>query len=157
VGDPSRSAIDHFLATFCASSARPTHVQGGSRAAAPQPYVYWRLTTPVAYIIGLYANVANGGILDNPRHPGHRPQTDWLVEQLRDVRHRNKDNTPRKAVLLAVHYPPYSGATNFAQRGDPTLGLMKRLTATGIMALPSALTSRSRLPVCWSRHFRRAV
>jgi hypothetical protein len=28
----------------------------------------------------------------------------------------------RKAVLLTVHYPPYSGATNFKVRGDPSKG-----------------------------------
>ena len=46
----------------------------------------------------------------------------WLVEQLRDVRRRNAARTQPRAVLLAVHYPPFSGAANFAQRGDPTLG-----------------------------------
>jgi hypothetical protein len=28
----------------------------------------------------------------------------------------------RKALIIAVHYPPYSGASNFKQRGDPALG-----------------------------------
>ncbi len=28
-----------------------------------EPYVYWRFDTPLAYIIGLYTNVVNGGML----------------------------------------------------------------------------------------------
>lgn len=87
-----------------------------------QPYVYWRLDTPLAYIIGLYSNIANGGILDDPTKHPKGPQYQWLVEQLKHVKEENASNTPRKAVLLAVHYPPYSGATNFDKRGDPTQG-----------------------------------
>lgn len=44
------------------------------------------------------------------------------MAQLQDVRQKNVQHAPRKAILLAVHYPPYSGAANFVQRGDPTLG-----------------------------------
>jgi hypothetical protein len=112
------SAIQHFLATFCATTGSRGTTQ---RPPVPQPYVYWRLTTPFAYIISLYANIANGGVLDDPADPVHTPQYDWLVAQLRDVKTRNTKNTPPKAVLLAVHYPPYSGASNFAQRGNPAL------------------------------------
>jgi hypothetical protein len=116
------SAIQQFLATFCAPTGRGARGAGTTpRQPLPQPYVYWRLNTPFAYIIGLYANIANGGVLDDPADPRQRPQYDWLVAQLRAVQARNSKNTPPKAVLLAVHYPPYSGAANFVQRGDPTL------------------------------------
>jgi len=33
-----------------------------------------------------------------------------------------KEAADGKALLLAVHYPPYSAAANFVERGDPTLG-----------------------------------
>lgn len=124
--DPAASAIDHFLANFRAArrgSSPDNSVD--SRPAMTQPYVYWRLDTPLAYVIGLYSNVANGGILDDPHHAGSHPHYDWLVAQLRDIRQRNDRRAARKVVLLAVHYPPYSGAANFARRGDPTQALMK--------------------------------
>jgi hypothetical protein len=84
-----------------------------------QPYVYWRLDTPLAYIVGLYSNIANGGVLDDPTaYPvfTNGPQYQWLVGELKAVAAANSQNSPKKAVLLAVHYPPYSGATNFNVR-----------------------------------------
>lgn len=117
------SAIHHFLLNFCSPqrTLSPDNQTDG-RLAMNQPYVYWRLDTPLAYIIGLYSNIANGGILDDPtRHP-KGPQYQWLVEQLKQVKEENVSNPARKAVLLAMHYPPYSGAANFKERGDPTLG-----------------------------------
>jgi hypothetical protein len=118
-----KSAIDHFLANFCAASMAPSPDNTtDQRPAMPQPYVYWRLSTPLAQIIGLYANIANGGLLDDPANPDSTPQYHWLVAQLRHARQKNLGATPRKAIVLAVHYPPYSGTANFTQRGDPTLG-----------------------------------
>jgi hypothetical protein len=112
-----KSPIQHFLKNFCDSrrtlspddqtSGRPTMVQ---------PYVYWRLRTPVANIVALYANVLNGGQLDDP-DSSQTPQYDWLVETLKTLR-KEADG---RAVLLAIHYPPYSAATNFPQRGEPNL------------------------------------
>jgi hypothetical protein len=135
--DPEESAIDHFLANFCAAPVpAPAPAAGGqpmlSRPTSPdnrtdarpamiQPHVYWRLSTPLAYVIGLYTNVANGGILDDPSNRGQQPQYDWFVEQLQHIKAKNASNSPRKAVLVALHYPPYSGTTNFMERGDPTV------------------------------------
>jgi hypothetical protein len=42
----------------------------------------------------------------------------WLVKTLKEI----KDAANGKVVFLALHYPPYSGAANFAERGDPNLG-----------------------------------
>lgn len=117
-----KSAIDHFLLNFCAKDKGKSQDNDvDNRPAMAQPYVYWRLSTPFAYIIGLYSNIANGGMLDDPAQ-SDAPQYRWLVAQLADIKQWNAHNTPPKAILLAVHYPPYSGTTNFAQRGDPTLG-----------------------------------
>jgi Calcineurin-like phosphoesterase len=118
----AESAIDHFLLNFCAAvrNISPDNTTD-KRPAMIQPYVYWRLSTPLAYVIGLYSNIANSGILDDPAQ-SRDLQYQWLVAQLQDVKKRNASRTQRKAVLLAVHYPPYSGTANFVQRGDPTLG-----------------------------------
>jgi acid phosphatase type 7 len=119
----SKSAIDHFFTNFCATSAAVSPDNNtDTRGAMMQPYIYWCLSTPVAYIIGLYSNIANGGILDDPFGRDDGPQYQWLVSELRDMRTKNSHRTQRKAIVLAVHYPPYSGASNFVQRGDPGLG-----------------------------------
>ena len=100
-----------------------------------QPYPYWRLSTPYAYILGLYSNIANGGILDDPSQPEQQPQYRWLVAQLADMKRRNARRKQRKAILLAVHYPPFSGASNFDQRGEPTLGPTNATSARPLAAV----------------------
>ena len=121
--DPAKSPIHHYLRNFCANTLEVSpDNRTDQRPAMIQPYIYWRLDTPLAIILGLYANVANGGILDNPHDPETRPQYDWLVSELKDIRKRGKEKGKRRAVLIAVHYPPYSGAANFERRGNPRLG-----------------------------------
>ena len=61
-----------------------------------QPYVYWTLNTPFATIVGLYSNV--DGTLDAR---GTSEQFPWFQEQIK--------NAPKnKALIVAVHHPPYS-------------------------------------------------
>jgi hypothetical protein len=115
---PEKSAIRHFLRNFCDSARRAspddrTH----GRLTMIQPYPYWLFKTPLAYIVGLYTNDINAGQLDDPAG-GERPQYDWLVQTLRTIRKLKDD----RAVFVAVHYPPYSAAANFRERGDPNLG-----------------------------------
>jgi hypothetical protein len=117
-GPMRKSAIHHFLKNFCGlDDGDPPDNSSSSRAPVSQPYPYWLLETPLAYFVGLYTNVNNAGQLDDPKEDG-RPQYDWLVRTLGDIR----EAADGKAVLLAVHYPPYSAAANFLERGDPNLG-----------------------------------
>jgi hypothetical protein len=117
-GRAPKSAIHHFLKNFCGLvDGDPPDNRSSSRPPMAQPYPYWLLQTPLAYFLGLYANVNNAGQLDNPEEDG-QPQYDWLVRTLADI----KSGADGKAVLLAVHYPPYSAAANFLERGDPNLG-----------------------------------
>jgi hypothetical protein len=113
-----KSAIHHFLKNFCDSkrTLSPDNATSG-RATMVQPYPHWLLRTPLAYVIGLYTNDINGGQLDDPAG-GNRPKYDWLVETLKALRKK----ADGRAVFIAVHYPPYSAAVNFLQRGDPNLG-----------------------------------
>jgi len=127
--DGKSSPVTDYLDAFCADpSTWPQPWTGNTTDARPamiQPYAYWRFDTPLAYIVGLYSNIANGGILDDPTaYPifTNGPQYQWLVGELKAVAAANSGNSPKKAVLLAVHYPPYSGATNFNVRGDPSQG-----------------------------------
>jgi hypothetical protein len=141
-GPTRKSAIHHFLKNFCgmADGEAPDN-QASDRPATAQPYAYWVLQTPLAWFIGLYSNVNNAGQLDNPQDDA-RPQFDWLVRTLKKVRRAGAS----KAVLLVVHYPPYSAAADFVERGDPNLGPTprpagKRLEPLGMLLQEAFLAS----------------
>ncbi len=136
--DNPKTALTHFFKNFCsygiARGSKSPDNAVDNRPAMIQPYIYWRLETEQASIVGLYTNVANGGILDDPtstlslddpNYEQRAPQYRWLVRQLKDIRARNdarqKQGQEPKAVLLTVHYPPYSYTANFGVRGDPKL------------------------------------
>jgi hypothetical protein len=127
--DGKSTPITNYQDAFCAAPLKwPARWKGNTtdkRPAMIQPYVYWRFDTPLAYIVGLYSNIVNGGMLDDPTAYPHftkGPQYQWLVAELKAIAVANRKNSPKKAVLLAVHYPPYSGAANFGVRGDPAQG-----------------------------------
>jgi acid phosphatase type 7 len=113
-----KSAIVHFLQNFCGSKreASPDN-RTDKRLTMIQPYPYWLFETSVAYFVGLYTNDINGGQLDDPMGTANL-QYQWLVKTLKKI----KDAANGKVVFLALHYPPYSGAADFAERGDPNLG-----------------------------------
>jgi hypothetical protein len=114
----SKSGITHFQENFCdPNRGRSPDNTTDRRKAMCQPYPYWRLETPITTIIGLYTNDINGGQLDDPMSDDNR-QYRWLVKTLAEIKQR----TERKALVLALHYPPYSGGANFRERGDPNLG-----------------------------------
>jgi hypothetical protein len=120
------AALKDFFKFFCADSVEPP-TGSEHRRQMIQPYIYWSLDTPYAYIIGLYSNIANGGILDKPKdftttNFTKGPQYRWLVKELATAGKLKQPNGKKKAVLLTVHYPPYSGATNFNVRGDQSQG-----------------------------------
>jgi hypothetical protein len=68
--------------------------------------------------VGLCTNDVNAGQLDDPES-NETPQFNWLVETLKEIRKEDR------AVFLAIHYPPFSGASNFPERGNPNLGPTK--------------------------------
>jgi Calcineurin-like phosphoesterase len=117
-----KSGILHFQENFCdphrGQSADNTT---DHRKAMCQPYPYWRLETPITTVIGLYTNDINGGQFDDPMTEDN-PQYRWLIKTLIEIKQR----TERKALAIALHYPPYSGGANFRERGDPNLGPTQR-------------------------------
>jgi hypothetical protein len=124
--DPPDTEISHFKQNICAavSALSPDNQADPARLESTVPYPYWRLDTPLAWIIGLYTNVSNGGVLDDPdkyTDPTEGKQYKWLVEQLTWCKAQNASGTPR-AILLALHYPPYNGTLDFHQRGNPKFG-----------------------------------
>jgi hypothetical protein len=117
--DQGKSAIDHFMENFCTSDRDLSSDDQNSspRKTMIQPYPYWVFRTPLAYFVCLYANDINGGQLDDPESDA-TPQFNWLVDTLKMIR---KEDGGRP-VFLAIHYPPFSGGSNFPERGNPNLG-----------------------------------
>ncbi len=89
------SSLSAFMANF--SAPAPVHTaeaNGASRHAMTQPNAYWTLQTRLATIVGLYTNVPEGGAVSDE-------QQDWLAHEL--------ENAPLdKALVLALHHPPFS-------------------------------------------------
>jgi hypothetical protein len=114
---PGSSPMEHFLQNFCAATRAASLDDSGKtgRLTMTQPYPYWCLDTPVASFIGLYTNIINGGQLDDP-NGNSTPQETWFRGALTAA------GKTGKTIILALHYPPYSGAVNFMQRGDPNKG-----------------------------------
>jgi hypothetical protein len=76
-----------------------------------QPGVYFRLDAPFVQVLALFSNggeregVIRGGIVGDD-------QWDFLIAQLNEIkaaRAAARANEPRKALLIAVHHPPFSG------------------------------------------------
>ena len=140
--DRKRSAITHFLENFCdAKRRRAKDSPENWRKTMVQPYPYWLLETPVAYFIGLATNDINAGQLDDPMGTTE-PQYDWLLRTLAMVKTENAarcaKKLPPKVVILALHYPPFSGSPRFAQRGDPNLGPTPRPSLRAATLVPLA-------------------
>jgi hypothetical protein len=55
------TALRDYFRFFCADTLVPP-TGAKHRRQMTQSYIYWRLDTPYAYFIGLYSNIANGGI-----------------------------------------------------------------------------------------------
>jgi hypothetical protein len=129
-----KSAISHFLQNFCAAKREKSpddQTTGDTRLTMIQPYPYWSFETAVCHFVVLYANDLNGGQLDDPMG-AESPQYRWMVETLKSI----KAAANGKVVFLALHYPPYSGAANFAERGDPNLGPTPRRPPPAGVLLP---------------------
>ncbi len=113
-----KSAIEHFMMNFCTLGRHTSNDNlSSTRKSMIQPYPYWLFRTPLAYFVCLYSNDINGGQLDDPES-NETPQFNWLVDTLKMIRKEDDD----RAVFLAIHYPPFSGGSNFPERGNPNLG-----------------------------------
>jgi len=98
--DPNKFPLDGWIQNFMSKTPdQPGSPQtGAARTQLDLPNVYWTFTTPFATIIGLFSNVGEteGEI--------HQDQIDWFQGELTAA-------DPSKALLVAVHHPPFSGDT----------------------------------------------
>ena len=125
-GDPvdTEPSLFGFMRNFCDTMS---HYDSPYRPTMTQPYVYWTLETPFATIVGLCSNV--DGTLDAR---GTSEQQQWFQSQ---VSNAAKD----KALLIAVHHPPYSLDTTHGGYPDIEIALDRVIQATG--RVPTAVLS----------------
>jgi predicted phosphodiesterase len=108
--DPNSLAafVDHFCNPNIATHADAAAV-GIERESVAQPGAYWHLDTPFADIIGLYSNVDEShGFLNGPNND--TSQLDWLADTLAGIAQQRAQ--ARKALIFAMHHPPYSNGTH---------------------------------------------
>src|SRR5215472_14100028 len=113
-----------FMRNFCDTTSI---FDSAHRPTMTQPYVYWTFDTPFATIIGLYSNV--DGTLDAR---GKNEQQSWFEEQAGAA---SKD----KALIVAVHHPPYSLDTTHGGYPDIGIAIDRVIDATG--RVPTAVLS----------------
>jgi len=99
-----------FIDNFCRPTADVPDAAGTIlRQMVPQPGVYWWLQTNLIDIVGLYSNVAEGpGFIVTQDDDS---QKQWLQKTLKAIAAlRKPSDTSHKALVIAVHHPPFSAA-----------------------------------------------
>ena len=102
-----------------------------------QPGVFFRLDAPFVQILALFSNggeregVIKGGVVGND-------QWNFLVEQLKQVK-PSRANEQRRALLVAVHHPPFSGGGGHSGSTHMLKDLDAAFTEAGVA--PDAILS----------------
>src|SRR5215831_16793834 len=101
-----------FMTNFCDTRPRlPPSLRGMGvdfgRDTMTQPNCYWTLHTPFFTMIGLYTNVPSGGVV-------MEPQGSWFNNEM-------KSADKNKPLIVAMHHPIHSVATNPSHRGSAAM------------------------------------
>ena len=138
-GVGQKNSLDAFVENFCQDQTGvPPAAKTIYREMIAQPAVYWYLNAPFVDIVALYSNVADGpGYIADNNVIG-QSQKQWLVSTLTGLAKQRKKG-PRKALLLAVHHPPFSGGghspsqdmLNDIDDACKTAGIMPDLVISG--------------------------
>jgi len=136
-------SLEAFVENFCAEPGTqpPLATQFGSQM-VNQPGVFWLLETRLLHIVGLYSNAAEdfGVLVDNATLGVSNigtVQTQWLEQTLRRIKGQ-RDQKDRRALIFAMHHPPYAQGlqdSKFGHPGNPEM--LKQMddvcTAVGVM------------------------
>ena len=102
-----KKTLDAFQRNFCQpKSGVPPDAGTIYREMVSQPGVYWWLNSPFIDIVGLYSNIGEGPGFISGNIIGPK-QKDWLIKSLKTIR-KSRDSATRKALVIAVHHPPFS-------------------------------------------------
>jgi predicted phosphodiesterase len=119
VRSPSDSpSLSAFWENFCQPTGSNAPMAQSFGVTMPdQPGAYWWLDTPFLDLIGLYSNSKeNDGMLGADDTKMH--QRIWLRHTLTTIG-AHRQNNPRKALVIAVHHPPYARGLNAVGHGHP--------------------------------------
>jgi predicted phosphodiesterase len=107
-----------FRENFCApSGSQPPLGKQFGMLMPTQPGPYWHLQAPFVDIIGLYSNAAEDvGIIRNAKAGGQ--QKLWLQARLTAIAGA-RAGAKRKALVIAVHHPPYARGLQETGIGHP--------------------------------------
>ena len=116
--DPHKVPLDGWVQNFMSKNSGQlgSLKTGANRTQMDLPNVYWTFTTPLATIIGLFSNVGEteGKI--------HQDQVDWFQKELTAA-------DPKKALIVTVHHPPFSGDVEHSGSSVVDQVLMKAFQA----------------------------
>lgn len=127
-------SLGGFMENFC--TATPAHnpeAQGVFRTTMTQPGVYFTLDAPFVKIIGLYSNTSEGatqGVISG-KIVGSAQLT-FLQQQLQTAAQQRKSGDHR-ALIIAVHHPPFTGSKNHAPSSNVLTDLDAACKTAGIM------------------------
>jgi hypothetical protein len=118
--DPNKKPLDGWVQNFMSRNpaqlgSLKTH---SARTQMDLPNVFWTFTTPLATILGLFSNVgeSDGEI--------HQDQVDWFHGELSAA-------DPGRALIVAVHHPPFSGDVDHSGSTAVYKVLFESFQATG--------------------------
>jgi hypothetical protein len=113
--DPTQTSVGQtvslqaFQDNFCQDKTGvPPSAGTIYREMISQPAVYWYLNAPFVDIVALYSNVADGPGYISDDHVVGTVQKEWFTKTMTAIALQRKQGL-RKALILAVHHPPYSG------------------------------------------------
>ena len=111
--EPVGFSLEAFIDNFCAATPT-TGISGFARSTMVQPGAYFVLTAPFTRIIGLYSNTGESvGVLSDSTIG--TDQVTFLQQQLAAAlaaRKADPQNKNPQALILAVHHPPFTGASD---------------------------------------------
>jgi hypothetical protein len=128
-----QSTLQGFTENFCTQTpSKNPEAQGFARTTMIQPGVYFTLNAPFVDFIGLYSNISEGatqGVISGG--VVGTAQLTFLQQQLAAIAAARKTG-PRKALLIAVHHPPFTGSEDHAPSPDMLVQIDAACTAAGI-------------------------
>lgn len=111
--EPTSYSLEAFIDNFCAATPS-IGVSGFARTTMVQPGAYFVLTAPFVRFIGLYSNTGESvGVLSDSIIGNDQPT--FLQQQLAAAlaaRNSSSKGQPIEALILAVHHPPFTGASD---------------------------------------------
>jgi hypothetical protein len=122
--DPNKKPLDGWVQNFMSDD--PTRLGSlkttSARTQMDLPNVYWTFTTPLATIIGLFSNVSES------EAEIRKDQIEWFRSELAAAAKAD----PKKALIVAIHHPPFSGDMEHSGSTEAEKILFKSFEATGV-------------------------